>query len=156
MAKRRFYAGEGSPTYRSPNRGLALLDEAIEQIELHAQADDGQWSQGEWRCSTGQCLAGWVSQLAGAEWAYPADHDCADEVIAGADDEAYSYSSFDNPDLRVICAREKAMLLLGLDPNDYPDDVMAHRLFGAGNSLENIKRHRERFARHVEAKADAA
>lgn len=47
-----------------------LLKRAIEQIELHPE----QHVQTDWRCATGQCLAGWVGIVDGAPWQDEKDH----------------------------------------------------------------------------------
>lgn len=45
-----------------------LLTEAIEYIIDHPT----EYSQSSWRCGSTRCVAGWIAQLSGGQWA---DHD---------------------------------------------------------------------------------
>lgn len=47
------------------NINVELLDRTLAYIEAHPE----EWDQGNWRCGTGMCFAGWAVTLAGREWA---------------------------------------------------------------------------------------
>lgn len=143
--KRRAVLSAGRSQYVSPNRGLALLDEAIDQIEMHAKAAEAggkcQWEQGEWRCASGMCLAGWVSQLAGGKWATPVSSDndyqpYEDCLVAEAGDDSDDVMASTSAGT-VIHAQERATRLLGLGHDD------AYTLFEGDNTVETIKGIRE-------------
>jgi hypothetical protein len=146
--KRRAVLSAGRSQYVSPNRGLKLLDEAIDQIELHAKAAEkggvSQWDQGSWRCGSGMCLAGWVDQLAGGQWLTKADEDNPDdyEDYLSAEPDDLADDVEDTPHGKAVHARERALRLLGLD-DDYAnaDDS----LFSADNTVEDIRSIRAKF-----------
>jgi hypothetical protein len=140
VTTRRMIKSAGKSSYVSVNRGLALLDEAIEQIEFQVgRPGGGDWSQGDWRCGSGMCLAGWVAQLAGAQWAFPAYCRGAEYVVANADDDDRAVINVDGK--RVVFVADRADDLLGLD------DEEADLLFDAGNSITDIKHLRDRLAK---------
>ena len=41
-----------------------LAYDTLDYIKAHPE----RWDQGEWRCSTGMCYAGWLATLAGGTW----------------------------------------------------------------------------------------
>ncbi len=132
-------SGTGKPSYVSVNRGLALLDEAIEQIEFQAKrGENSQWHQGSYRCGSGMCLAGWTAQLAGGQWAFPADNDFSEYMMANDDDAAAACDNLDGK--HVVFVSNRAQELLGLD------DYQAEELFSGFNDLGDIKRLRNEFA----------
>lgn len=98
---------------------IALLDAAIEQIELHPET----WQQRHWRCETGMCVAGWIVTLAGDEW--------ASAPGLGAEE-------FVRVNGRLVHAEIRAMKLLGIS--------FSPALFDAENTLEDIKRFRDEMA----------
>jgi hypothetical protein len=137
--RRRAILEAGKATYKSPNRGLALLDEAIEQIELQAKAvDKGQWHQANYRCNSGMCVAGWVAQLAGGEWAAPASDSMNNDMLKAIPE--------DNPeevDSGMIHAHDRALILLAPDLTEDDCDV----LFAGYNDLGDIREYRNQIAR---------
>jgi hypothetical protein len=127
---------------------LLLLDEAIEQIELHPET----WEQGDWRCKTGMCVAGWVVTKNGDEWATDLSEDYGSDlvlvpkgtegVLNAITAEYYTDNGVTVPEgMALIRADKRAEQLLGLEVPS------AHDLFGGGNSLDEIKRMREQMAR---------
>jgi hypothetical protein len=107
-------------------RGLDLLDAAIDHIEKHPDT----WTQSQYRCKTGMCLAGWTAVLAGGQFAnpaYPGDDRLLPEPGDRPDD---LYEGF-------VFAHERAERLLGLSVDD------ANELFAGGNKLADIKRMRD-------------
>jgi hypothetical protein len=146
MSRRRAIKSAAASSYKSPNRGLALLDEAIDQISMQAVSPQGEWNQGEWRCESGMCLAGWVAQLGGGKWAFPADSSYSDLMVPDGDDSSddiYDYSFMGN----LVHCENRARRLLGLDAEEAEeDDKGNHGLFDGDNTLEDIRRKRDYLA----------
>jgi hypothetical protein len=139
--RRRAVTRAGKATYKSPNRGLALLDEAIEQIELHSKAEDnGQWRQETYRCDSGMCLAGWVAQLAGGQWAFSAAHDRAEQLIADSEDDPEEVDKFHG--VPCVDAHYRAMRLLAPDVTEEDCDT----LFEGWKELPDIHAARDQIA----------
>lgn len=138
---RRMIRGTAKPRYISVNRGLALLDEAIEQIELQEKRENGgDWQQQDWRCGSGMCLAGWIDQLAGGQWAFPVGNEHEDYLVATDDDYSEAVETIEGK--RVVHAQNRAEELLGVDGG-----VTSHGwLFGPSNSLHDIRRIRNWLA----------
>jgi len=131
--------------YASPNRGLALLDEAIGQIE-----SGKDWNQGQWRCQTGMCVAGWVAQLAGGKWATRADDWYSYALIAEPEDQEGVITL--EPDgilpsygRKVVGAMYRATRLLGPDLTE--DDC--GRLFAGDNGVDDIRAIRDGIAERL-------
>jgi hypothetical protein len=128
-------------------RGLDLLDAAIAQIEAHPET----WKQGEWRCATGMCVAGWIAQLGGGKWIAPAESALADGLVPEPDDDqADLYMT--GTGIRYVTAAYRAARLIGVstdmdealdNPSDYRD------LFSGGNSLADIKAMRDDLRAHA-------
>lgn len=139
MRTRRMIKSAGKSSYISPNRGLALLDEAIQQIELQQnRGTNSEWDQCFYRCKSGMCLAGWAAQLAGGQWAFPIKHDYADMLLATDDDNPEDIEQEEG--LRVVDAHSRAARLMGLD------DYQACEFFSAGNDLDYIRALRAELA----------
>lgn len=74
-----------NPTTSTPTPGrvvnIDLLDRALARIDANPE----KWTQREWRCETGMCLAGWVAAVAGASWELPdtPDHDYVLDPVTG-------------------------------------------------------------------------
>lgn len=142
--KRRAIKSAARSQYVSPNRGLALLDEAIEQVELHAQAMGTagvcDWDQQNWRCGSGMCLAGWVVQLAGGKWATKVGGEYEDYLVASAEDdpddvvtEPSMWDGDERPPAAMIHVQERCNQLLGLDNDE------GWQLYEGDNSISDIK-----------------
>lgn len=137
--KRRAILVAGKARYVSPNRGIALLDEAIEQVTLQSLAGDkGQWNQADWRCGSGMCLAGWIDQLAGGEWLTPAGDQFEDYMVAEDSDQGdpdYGDPPVDALGRHGVHAADRAERLLAPDVSRYTADA----LFAGDNTLQDIK-----------------
>lgn len=59
----------------APN--ATLLREVLAQIETHPET----WKQGDWRCGTGMCFAGWTGELTGGKWIADADSMIASYLV---------------------------------------------------------------------------
>jgi len=128
-------------------RGLDLLDAAIKQIEKHPET----WYQGEWRCGSGMCVAGWACDMAGGEWIGPAcDSLRSDRLVPGPDDSEEDIR--DDGRRLFVLASSRARRLLGLDPemdvalgseNDWRD------LFSPDNTLAGIRAMRDDLRAHA-------
>lgn len=146
MTRRQAKLSPGKAAYVSKNRGLALLDEAIDQIEWQATSAKNQWHQESYRCDSGMCLAGWIAQLGGGQWAHPASSTRADYLIAEPEDEEFHLYSgekgiaWDSDNGRVTGAHERAARLAELTELDADD------LFDGSNTLADIKRLRAKLA----------
>jgi hypothetical protein len=140
LTKRRMITAASKSSYVSPNRGLALLDEAIDQIELHAKAGDkGQWYQGDYRCGSGMCLAGWIGQLAGGQWATAADSWQSSHMVREPDDAQDGSGTYTN-NQPVVHVAVRAQRLADLTGDQ------AHALFAGENDLHDIKEMRDQIA----------
>lgn len=121
-------------------RGLALLDAAIAQIEAHPET----WHQGAWRCKTGMCVAGWICELAGAQWAVAADAPSSSHLLIAGPDELTGPTGY-------VDAPMRAQHLLNFDVDDFMDGTGdeddEHYLFSASNELADIKRIRDEMAK---------
>ena len=132
-----------------------LLNKALEAIELHPE----QHYQGTWRCSTGQCLAGWVGVITGAQWTDPEDYHNAyvdNPDFNSKDDDAYcpwdksvhvsDYAQYMLGDdtIRNLTKEEYYRLYPGVDPNVY-DEVrdgwrtLDFGLFSGANTREQLR-----------------
>jgi len=158
--KRRAVLSASKSVYVSPNRGLPLLDEAIEQIELHSVSPRGQWYQGDWRCESGMCLAGWIDQLAGGEWLSPAGDDFNSDLLVpepedDADELRRAYDGYDYvPGREGVPAMVRAVRLIGLSWEQYSATRIWGDIFSGENTLEMIKGIRDELAETVYAAND--
>jgi hypothetical protein len=84
-----------------------VLDAAMAHIRAHPE----RHSQYAWRCETSMCLAGWVCELAGGQWAYPANSSESAVLLAAPEDETFWIFTDDGRD--VIHAENRAARLLG-------------------------------------------
>lgn len=105
-----------------------LIEVPAEDVE---KIKTGQaWSQGNWRCSTGMCFAGWASALTGAEFAYDAKNQ---QQVNTADGYANAREVVRTADgtLRTIEAYAREVLAL--------PSRQSHALFDGDNTLEHIR-----------------
>lgn len=150
MPRRRMIKSASKARYVSPNRGLALLNEAIEQIELQEAAGiKSEWNQGEWRCGTGMCLAGWIAQLAGGKWLteaiapdYEDDPNDARDYLQPLKGELPEEIRWFGEALEGTHVQNRACSLIGLD-EDYAD---SYELFAPGNQVSDIRQIRDEWA----------
>lgn len=112
---------------RQPN--VVHLRLTLAQIEAHPET----WEQGEFRCETGLCVAGWGAQLAGGRWLFkdPTSFH-AYMLVAGDGDDPEDCEVLYGQ--RVISAHYRAMRLFGLTSSQ------AHVLFEADNTLADVRR----------------
>lgn len=108
---------------------VALLD----QVMAHIEANPHDWEQGDYRCSTGMCFAGWAVELSGGTWVTDRDSRWRDQVFAEPDDE-YSYASTLDGKTEVTDADYRAQRVLGIGGDEAGD------LFYAGNTMDEIRR----------------
>lgn len=118
---------------------------------VEAAAAVGAWDQSTWRarapelddvpggdpCGTAMCFAGHVVALAGGRWVHvpPTGDTLADHLLYADAAEPHSFrlEIGAGSGLDVISARDRAMLLLGLDEDQ------ADELFCSWNSLEDLR-----------------
>jgi len=109
------------------------LDLAVTAL-AHIKAFAFHHEQGSWRCRTGMCYAGWVGYAAGAKWADLTNPDDATMVIPPTVKIPEEYQPLTGAyDPRQMHSQYVAKLLLGLDVNEYADD-----LFGGTLDYEGI------------------
>lgn len=112
----------------APEINWPVLDAAMDHIRTHPE----RHSQHAWRCETSMCLAGWVCELAGGQWAYPADSQESALLLAAPEDETFwIFTSDDGRD--VIHAESRAVQLLGCS------DRMADSLFREALTLPELE-----------------
>jgi len=97
-----------------------LADATIGAIEANPESHN----QGDWRCETGMCFAGWAAVVNGAKWVYENPLDAPT-----AHDQGLVYNENGSEEHVSTYARRH----LGLDL--YHSDL----LFWGGNTLEKIK-----------------
>lgn len=113
-----------TPTKPKTGVNVELLNETLAYIETHPE----DWRQGEYRCGSGMCFAGWAATLSGREWLVPDPDSMASNLLSPEGDEEPSM-------LRGgVHVHEVAERLLGLT-----DDQGFH-LFAGLNTLEDIRR----------------
>lgn len=117
-------------------RGLPLLDAVISQIETHPE----RWHQGDWRCGSGLCVAGWTAELAGGRWLESDPESWASHMLVpepdDPDDEVRAVHGIGQG----VGVAERAQRLLGLEGYE------ASELFAGANDLSDIKAVRNRIA----------
>lgn len=124
-----------------PRVNVALLAKTLDVVEEEAaKADRGevcQWEQGEWRCGTGMCFAGWAAHLDGAQWASEdplSDH--FDDIVAEPGDHFSASQVWDDAEpgvTQVTPVSARAQRVLGLTEDE------SEMLFSGGNGIEDIK-----------------
>ena len=114
-----------------------LAYDTLDYIKAHPE----DWNQGEWRCSTGMCYAGWLVTLAGGTWKNQADNDydfssyLTDAVLVplpGEEPDPTTLTGVD--DGPYVHASTRACALLGIGVRT---DTSAH-LFNADNGIVEI------------------
>jgi hypothetical protein len=108
----------------------------------HIAKHPGDWNQGDWRCDSGMCFAGWAAQLAGGKWVMAADAIGQPELLhanKSDDPEDIRHTArrgFDEPLLagEFVSARARAQRLLGLT------DYEAGFLFAGTNTMPTLRR----------------
>ncbi len=111
----------------APIVNIPLLRKAVEWVEAQAALpiEDREWDQMVYRttgaqvqrsCGTVMCVAGYVADISGVEWAAPDD-----------------YMTIDGEAADTVAER-----LLGLPPD--------HRLFGGDNTVADVRRIAEGIA----------
>jgi hypothetical protein len=126
-------------------RGLPLLDAAIAHIEAHPET----WVQGNYRCESGMCLAGWIGELTGARWAAGPGDVGLREYVEAAPDELGSEIVLVANDENLVHVADRADLLLGFDGDVrfvVDGDGGDHDLFDGHNDLAEIKLIRDLIA----------
>ena len=105
-----------------------LAYDTLDYIKAHPE----RWDQGEWRCSTGMCYAGWLATLAGGTWmdedfgSYTTSATLA--LLPGEEPDP----STDGP---CVHASTRASALLGIGVQT------SSHLFNADNGIVEIKSH---------------
>ena len=104
----------------------ALAYDTLDHIKAHPET----WNQGEWRCRTGMCYAGWLVTLAGGTWLYPkpAAHEYRNFHLELLPDEDAPYT-YGKESVHVMI---RASALLG-------PSVNPSTLFSGANSIEMIE-----------------
>lgn len=97
-----------------------------------AAPDDGvAWSQGDWRCGSGMCFAGWAGALTGAVFPYAADDSGSIAMTAGDIGWALKRVTVE-ADGKTWHIQSYATYILGLD------SVQARYLFDGSNDIDRI------------------
>jgi hypothetical protein len=132
-------------------RGLDLLDAAIDHIEKHPET----WDQGRYRCASGMCLAGWIAELGGGQWAAPPrEHrdgpggEHGECLLAEAEDNPQDVEFEDDLEGGVshIHVAERAERLIGVSRHvgpPQPPHGLGRDLFDGLNTLGDIKAMRD-------------
>lgn len=108
-----------------------LLMLAIEFIAAHPE----KYDQGNWRCGSTRCVAGWIAELSGAEWQWPDHGDYVWPRGADREDE-------DN----LISAEMCAFAELGLEEYGEDMDDISSMLFNGSLSWRQVLRNVEKLA----------
>jgi hypothetical protein len=112
-------------------RGLDLLDAAIDHIEKHPET----WEPAAYRCTTGMCLAGWIAEQPGGEWAGAPGYLDEEYLVREPEDDP------DDIEEEGVHAAERAERLIGRSrciDGGWPND-----LFAGSNTLDDIKAMRD-------------
>lgn len=107
-----------------------LARKVLEHIEAHPETHD----QGEWRCSTGMCVAGWTAELDGAVWARPANDPDGHAIFVRSGSRRPGDVGALIDGHPCVTVREHATGALGLDR------YQATVLFGAHNTAADCRR----------------
>jgi hypothetical protein len=99
---------------------------------IEAAPPGNAWKQGEWRCETGMCFAGWGAALAGAKFPYAADAFGMMYPSAGSTPVASRQAVIEDADGNTWHIRDYAAHVMGLT------DREATRLFRAGNETLDL------------------
>lgn len=132
-----------SETATTELRGLALLDAAIARTEAHPET----WNQEDYRCETGMCVAGHACEIAGRKWATPASDPLWSDCLIAEDYDPRALTfpiRLGDAEVRVVTAADCAARLIG-----HATITSAGCLFGAYNTLADIKRIRDEIAAGV-------
>jgi hypothetical protein len=133
----------------APN--VPLLRATFAVIKNHPE----HWDQGDWRCSTGMCFAGWASVIAGAEFVVP--HALLDSLepleVQGHRVNPQGIACLvRHPLAEHHCcvvstsASERLVALTGMRVNAFAQQALgltedqADALFDSGNSLPTLER----------------
>lgn len=137
--------------FTNPRVNVPLLRKTLEVVEQEAAKMDAgetcQWDQGEWRCGTGMCFAGWAVHLDGGKWATEelfSDH--FDDLVAEPEDRA-PMTPWDHVDFGVKAVTqvgERAQRILGLTNEEQQS------LFAGINGIEDIRRVTSKILRRAE------
>lgn len=118
----------------------------------HIKADPEGWDQTDYRnfdahrCRTVLCYAGWLVELTGGKWAFPADSRRASYVLAeDADGDGWLIVG----GKRVVYADDRAARVTGLTSAE------AEELFESGNGIPGLERIVEEICAEAEAEAEA-
>lgn len=112
---------------------LDLLEKTYDHIvELDALGISGPdaWEQGDYRCGSGKCFAGWAAQLAGGEWAFGPHEGGSNYLLAEPREER----TLTREGKQVVSAHARARRILGLNPDQ------AYDLFDGRNNLKDIRK----------------
>lgn len=122
---------------------LPLLRKAVEWVTAQAALPppDRQWYQGSWRmswpdapCDTTYCVAGYICEINGAQWA-------DDSSVVSEPEEL---AAFNYGEKTVVTASYRARRLLGIE------EFEARDLFEAGNDSRRVVEVASRIAHHRE------
>lgn len=124
-----------------------LLRETLAAIEAHPE----QHHQGDFRCRSGMCFAGWAAQLAGGVWLVEEPVDPGE--LAYRDVDLLKAELDDGDDAHwngahsVVSASLRARRVLGLT------GLQADLLFNGLNTVEQLRELVDEFARDEEVAA---
>ena len=104
----------------------------LRETLVHIEANPDDWYQGDYRCGSGMCFAGWRAELSGGVWAFDASDFYAHCLVATPDDNPDHVRVFRGK--TVIGAFDRAQRLLGLTT------PQATRLFFPTNTLDDLRR----------------
>lgn len=93
----------------------------LRQVLAHIETNPEVWDQGEWRCDTGMCFAGWTGELAGGKWITEADSMFAPYMVVERDDHL-DHVRYLSEVGYAVDVEERATRLLGLT-EDQADDL---------------------------------
>jgi hypothetical protein len=99
----------------------------------YIEANSDQWDQGDYRCKSGMCMAGWACERYGGRWIFPEplSQGRDDWLVPEPEDNSVIYVM---GDVRYVIAHDRAGRLLGLT-EDQADD-----LFHPKNTLDDLRR----------------
>jgi hypothetical protein len=120
-----------------PTPNVALLKQTL----AHIEANPHEWNQGEYRCETGMCFAGWAAILAGGQWenADPETGDVEYLVIEPDDEIAYVFDGGIHVKWRAqrilgLTVDQRILLCAGSNTLDDLRSIVAEIIAGAGES----------------------
>lgn len=155
-------------TYNQPLGDL--VDRHIQRLAALQESDPAavpagrRWEQGDYRCNTGMCVAGWTRELAddGTEWAQPKPGAWGGDVILLPEDvDSMPYSEEVIEDLKALSERKSSYVSRSYLPVEIADDRLlisaedygkavlglvqgdAWTLFEGSNDAEAIEQHFE-------------